>query len=526
MLRIIRPQVNVLDYGPKIGLENGEIISPDEIIRYAALGTYRDISFIDELKKEKGQEENYSSRISKAINDSTGRGHASMATSIILFAELKGACSKFVDSMLTGVRFGSSLMPSGRRIPIQKEQIVISEEIHKKPEAEKLYLQESKKNIELYEELRDLNKKYKQEASKIVQYGLSGGGFIALPLETIVNLSKNIENNIFMPKEGKQIISQLEDFIKDKGMANIYYARKNAPRTGCVNPGIFHKELNSVNEYLQKNFSDVQENPILSNLNYFPSKERDKRINNWINLRTQLSKNPLNAFLYYQDLLKGLDQIVSNFNNSIEATFITNTPWRVWGEVKRHRTMDQTAESIYLAVERAEKIINKKNGSEDFKSLKKKYLKIFSIPLFIQNDKILFNKWVGRIKSSIKTYRDLVSIDIPESEAIAIIPRGLKFGVIKKKDFYNLTLGYDSLRLCQTAEPEMRQITEQERNLLLKQNISDSVKNLLLPKCGYVNFCPDRYCEAKVINRFVQGYNKEIHDKIHFEINQEINKRL
>ncbi len=524
MPQIINPEVNILDYGPKIMLKDGEIIYPDEIIRYAALATYKDISFIDELIEQKKKDPNYLENLSQAINNSAGRGHASMATSITLFTELKGNCSKLVDSMLTGVRFGSSLMPSGRRIPIQKEQIVISEKIHKNSDAKKLYISGSEKNIRLYEEIKEKNKNWKQEASKIVQYGLHGGGFMAISLETIVNLSRNIENNPFMPDEGKEILSQLEDFIINRGMDRTYNARKNAPRTGCINPNIFHNKINETHKSMRMNFSDVKENPVLSNLNYFPSKERDKRIDNWIKRRDKLSKNPLNASSNYLLLLNELESIVSDFNNSIEATFVTNTPWRVWGEVKRHRTMPQTPESIYQAIDRAKETVKNMGNINNFETLKKEYLKIFSIPSFIQKDTELFKKWVGRINSSIETYEKLIKIGIPESEAIAIIPRGLKLGIIKKKDFYNLTLGYDSLRLCQTAEPEMRQITEQERDLLLKQDISNSIKNLLIPKCGYVNFCPDRYCNKKIINRFVSGYNREFHDTIHSQIEKKIGR--
>ena len=526
MSQIINPEVNVLDYGPKIMLKNGSIISPDEIIRYAALGTYKDISFIDELVEQKKEDPNYFENISQAINNSTGRGHASMTTSIILFAELKGHCSKFVDSMLTGVRFGSSLMPSGRRIPIQKEQIVISEKIHKNSNAENLYIQESEKNIQLYEKLKEKNKNWKQEASKIVQYGLHGGGFMAISLETIVNLSKDIEDNPFMPNEGKQILSQLEEFIFNHGMDKTYMARKNAPRTGCINPNIFHNELNDTHTLMQTNFSDVKENPVLLNLNYFPCKERDKQINAWIKKRDKLSKNPLNALSNYNPLLKNLKSIISNFNNSIEATFITNTPWRVGGEVKRHRTMFQIPESIYKAIDRAKETVKNMDKVDDLEILKKEYLKIFSIPPFIQKDAGLFKEWIERINNSIITYERLIKMKIPESEAIAIIPRGLKLGILKKKDFYNLTLGYDSLRLCQTAEPEMMQITEQERALLLKQDISKPIKNLLIPKCGYVNFCPDRYCKKKIINRFVPRYNRETHDTIHSQINEKIRGQI
>ena len=157
MINVIDPKVTVIDYGPKLKLDNGQEITPDEFVWGAAAITYKDTGTVNELIEKKKNEEDIKETITKSLIRSGGAGHASMATTPGFWLYLEGNSSKMVDSMFTGAKFASSLMPSGRRIPIENSQIVVPKGIAEKGnELTNLYLQASEKNIHAYEHLQKI----------------------------------------------------------------------------------------------------------------------------------------------------------------------------------------------------------------------------------------------------------------------------------------------------------------------------------------------------------------------------------
>jgi len=511
MVSVVNPKVNVIDYGPKITNSDGNVIvTPDEIVWGAAGVTYNDMDAIDELRRLKSKEVDIHETVRKSLIRSGGAGHASMATTPGLWMILEGDCSKMVDSMFTGARFASSLMPSGRRVPVEKEAIIIPKSINANSQARALYLETSEKNIGLYESLQTRGVS-KQEASKIVQYGHKGGGVMFMPLETVVHYAREFEvNTDAIPAEGLEIISQLVDFVKSHGMEITYEARKAAPRTSSVNPSIFHKEVNEAG-ILKKG---IVQPKILTHSSYIETNpERDERIDQWLDQRKEIFEHPERIQTEWPELLADLEQIVNDFNNTVSIKTISNSPWRVWGEVKRHRTLPQTVESVYLAAEAALNIPEEGD-----------YLKVVSIPPSVSKDPNNLKDWIERFSDSMKTYNRLIKLGIPESDAISVVPRGLKLGITKTFDLYNLTTGYMSLRLCNTAEPEMRQTTEEERNLILRGEEDHPVSKLIMPKCGYTGFCPDKNCGK--VQKYVAEYTPEFHKKLLESRKAEIENRL
>ena len=322
MAPIIDPKVTVIDYGPRLVLEGGQEITPDEFVWGAAAITYKDTGTVNELLERKANEEDISETIKTSLIKSGGAGHASMATTPGFWLYLEGNSSKMVDSMFTGARFASSLMPSGRRIPVEVGQIVIPKGIAEKgDELVNLYIQASEKNIQAYEQLQE-DGVPKQEASKIVQYGHRGGGFMFMPLETLIHYAKDAEDNSLMPREGKEILAQLEDFIHNNGMEITYEARKAAPRTVCVNPNIFHNRRNIAQELIEENYMGVLRSPAVVCSNHFPSKDRDNRINNWLKRREAIFSDPNSIKDNWQGLLRELEHIVEDHNNSFSITTI------------------------------------------------------------------------------------------------------------------------------------------------------------------------------------------------------------
>ena len=131
--------------------------------------------------------------------------------------------------------------------------------------------------------------------------------------------------------------------------------------------------------------------------------------------------------------------------------------------------------------------------------------------------------------NSLNTYNELVDMGVPKSDAIAVIPRGVKLGIVKHHDLYNLTTGYGSLRTCNTAEPEMRTTTYHEMKLAKNSDkVPESIKSLTTPKCHYTGFCPElsfkRSC--KRILPVVPFYDKAMHDEIQEIRSAEIKSKL
>jgi len=539
MTKVIEPKARIISYGPelKIESESGKeiVITPDEFVYGASGITFKGMDSMSELIRMKTEEIDFYEKMRKSIIKSAGAGHASLATSMGFWTILEGNCSKLVDSIFTGAVFASGLMPSGRRVPISIDEILVPKGIHEAGiESENIYLKVMEQNIKTYETLQTRNVP-KQEASKIVPYGHSGGGFMFIPIETLVYFYKLAEREpLAIPEEGREIISQLEKSIHEKGMGITYESRKNAPRTSCVNPNIFHFNKNLAQEQFEKNKNEIYAKPKILSLRNISSEERTRRIQEYFKHKEEMLKDVEHN---WKENLGELEGIVDDFNDSVRAEIIESISWRVWGEVKRHRTLNQTAESIYNAVDRAVEWIEREEAlylpavrlEESQVKLNSSLLKrVMSVPESVMSDENNFLMWSDAFYNSISAYNQLVKSGVKKSDAIALVPRGLKLAVIKDFDLYGMTTGYTSLRLCNTCEPEMRRTTEIERDLIFHSEIDDEVKKLISPKCFYAGFCSEdsyKTCCGKV-KQISPNYNEETHKAIWILRKSQIEEKL
>ncbi len=541
--KVVDPKIDFLGYGPTIKLIDAEgketILSPDDSIYGAAGVTYKGMDFINEvidLKKTEDREKemgisemDFKTKRDSAIISSVGAGHASMSTSQGMWVVLRES-SKLVDSIFTGATYVSALMPSGRRVPIKEEEIVIPKGIEDVGGlARKLYLETSKKNIQAYELLQTQGVP-KQEASKIVQYGHAGGGFLYIPVETLVYLSKLAESNTWdMPLEGIEIIQQLEKAVHENGMGVTYESRKNAPRASNANPNIFHHRKNSSQELFEEHRIEYAHDPILLSAFNHVSDERTKRIIEYLQHRKELFQDPGEN---WKKSLQELENIVSDFNLSTGAETIANVPWRVWGEVKRHRTLSQEVESIYNALTRTSNdypssFAGLERGSEEYVNNLARFV---SVPNSVASNSKNLKLWQKRFFSSLIAYNELLQMGIKESDAVTVMPRGTKLAMTKSFNLYNMTTGFASLRQCKgTVEPEMYSFTKREMDLI-KQSpaIEESVKKLIAPKCNYGGFCPEtsyKKC-CGLVRQVTPNYDEAMHKAIWAQRESEIRSKL
>lgn len=495
---IIDPKVQIVDYGPKlIDPKTGKILmTPDQIVALSSGWTYKNTDVFQNYDSLKKEEKDLNEAAKKILIQSAGRGHASLSTSIGMWLNIQNS-SKMVDSYFTGANFGSSLMPSGRRTGINLDQIVMPANISRaSSEIQETYVKASEHNIKTYEELMTAGIK-QDAAGKIVQYGIAGGGFMWLPLETLVGFSRDIENNLlWIPREIPEIIEQIENKFSELGMGMTYSARKGAARLSYPWPTIFKSDIEkspiSKSIAIDKSMRQAPKIIKISGLDY---SKREQVFAEYLTYLQNSLSSPESIQENWETALQRGGELTKAFNSTLELKIGSAIPWRVWGEVKRHRTMHQNPESIYSAIERAREFFGRES---DFISKLSEFEEYVSIPPEIKKNPELAKKWLQAFYQSFYAYDQLVKRKIPKPDALQIIPRGLKIGNEKTLDLYNLMFGYFSLRLCGTAEEEMKRMSQQEFKLIQDSfEIPSQIKSLIRPKCGYVGFCLEPWAKCK-----------------------------
>lgn len=105
---------------------------------------------------------------------------------------------------------------------------------------------------------------------------------------------------------------------------------------------------------------------------------------------------------------------------------------------------------------------------------------------------------------------------IKPRDAIFIIPRGIRTDVLQSYNLYNLISGYYPLRLCKTAEEQLRSLTSQEvaqiKKILQRKKFPELAKAIQV-KCHTTCFChEEEFCGQ--IKTLVKDYSEEFHQKM------------
>jgi len=452
---------------------------PQEIVALSALLSFKGKSIKTLFREIKKEQKDLKKTVQAILLKSALRGHASMATTPVLTISFQG--SKFLDSLLTGLVFSSSLMASGRRTGASFDDIVYPEAIYQNKKAKRLYKEVSQKNIEFFNHLIDRGVR-KDEASKILQYGLVGTGIISLSLESLISFKREYENEKdWMPQEAGIFLKAVESKLSKLGLDWLWSTRQVAPRNVYPYPNIFKnpQKTNLVRE-LRKKYASFAQTKIL-------------------NFRAQLTPNlkkELKEVLKEKDWQKrllALRKLVRDYHLVLSFETLSSVPWRVWGEKKRHRTVPMVVDSIYHAIEKG----------------------VFSLPPTVAKNKKLRLTWQERVQDSLDCYWQLVEWGINPSDAIFVIPRALHLDVLQHFDLYNLLLGYYPLRLCSTAEEEMLRLTEDEvsqlKKILRKKKLF-WLARYVVPKCYFIGFCPEKEFCGKIL-KVVKNYCLKTHQK-------------
>ncbi len=513
--------------------ELGELM-PQEITSFHAITTFvgKSLRELVEIAREKNQD-----IVQKCQNvqlRSTLVGHASMGTSVVLALDIEQG-SKFLDSILTGIVFSSALMASGRRTTSVGEEIVFPTEIFNNPKAKEIYSKQSIANINLSNFLYSKGVE-KDQASKILQYGLKGAGLLVLPVESIISLLKEYEyEEEWMPEEVKLFLDYIAENAKKWGIDWLYNARQFAPRDAYPYPNIFKnpEENNLARDLVVKYQSDLNtKRTKIINCKNLASPVLRKEFEKLEQLTKQITNSKENIKNDWYSLLEARRRITRDYNLAVEVDILSSVSWRVWGEKKRHRTIPQIIDSIYFSTSRTSKVFNNFEKGIKNKNLSKEYIdvidRVFSIPPAIKKNEEFLYAYLQHANSSLKTYDKLVQIGIKPKDAIFIIPRGIRIDILQSYNLYNLISGYFPLRSCITAEEELRQLTRKEIKNIQSEfgKIGlDYIAKDIRRKCELVGFCSETESCGNVKSA-VSDYDDEFHKEMHEDLKRKYNEIL
>ena len=225
-------------------------------------------------------------------------------------------------------------------------------------------------------------------------------------------------------------------------------------------------------------------------------------------------------------------QISRDYNSAFSLKILSAVPMGIWTEKKRHRSCHQVIDSIYYCVNRAANVFGKLRKEIRAGLISQKALagleEVFSIPPSIKNNPEFLKSYLLAALNSFDGYQKLVKLGINPKDAIFLIPRGVRIDILQEYDLYNFLAGYYPIRLCTTADEEMRRNTLREA-ALIKKELSGSdygqLGKFLIPKCHLAGFCPEeKYCP--MILTAVKNYNEKFHKEMKEELKKQFEKNL
>lgn len=529
MLTTKNLKIKILGITPVLKEEMG-FFNPQEIVSFSALLTFKGKSVRDLIRETLDKGENIEERMKKILRKSVLKGHASLSTTPVISFLYEG--SKFLDSMLTGFYFGSFLVSSGRRTDTSIGDIVYPEGILKNKKAEEIFRSVSERIINFYNSL--LKKGVKKDiASKILQYGIYGTGIIQLPLESIVAFKREYETEKeWMPEEAGLLIKTIEKKLKEMGVDILYGSRFVAPRSTYPYPNIFKNpnESNLTRELMKDKKSCLGVKIFFGD--HKVTSDLKKRLEQLREKTAEMVKNKEKIKQEWPKILLERGRILRDHNLAIDLKILSSVPWRVWGEKKRHRTCHQVIESVYYCAERAgnkfkefEKEIERGNIND---RMTREIEEVFSIPFQIKENKEMLGDYLNYGLVAFRAYQELINLGVKAREAIFVIPRAMKIDILQSYDLYNLLTGYYPLRLCQTAEEEMKRNTQDEVSQIdkvLRGKGLGWLGGFIRPKCELVGFClEEKSCGW--IKNLVKSYDEQFHQEMKDDLDKKFKEVL
>lgn len=513
-------KIQFLGIIPTLTDETGTL-TPEQIVALAGLLSFKGKSIKELFHQCIDKKENLKEKTKTILKNSSLRGHASIATTPALAFSFEG--SKFLDSALTGIIFASGLMASGRRTSTIPEDIVFPSEIYQNQKAREIYQEQSRKNIDCFNWLLSEGVS-KDEASKILQYGIYGTGILTVPIESIIGLvrERELEDN-WLPEEIGMLLAALQKELSELGIKDLFETRLAAPRDVYPYPNVFKnpakanlvREIKRAGPVLKK----VNQHSKIISCQIKKTRGLQQKLKTLNALTQGLSKDKERILKEWPALLALRREIGRDYNLAIEVQVLSSAAWRVWSEKKRHRTVPQIVESIYYCLEKTAETFNKYKVGARSQFLSGELSNIdlvFSIPPTINQEPKFLSKYLTCAAGSLLCYQQLMGLGIKPRDALFVVPRALRIDVLQSYNLYNLISGYYPLRLCSTVDEQLLALTTQEAltiKTILKQKKFPELARAVQVKCLHTGFCSERnFCSQ--IKVLVPEYDNEFHERV------------
>ncbi|MFA7243913.1 MAG: FAD-dependent thymidylate synthase [Patescibacteria group bacterium] len=507
-------------------------LKPQDLVSLSALMTFKGKSVKDLYKDvcEKGQD--LDKKVKGIIRRSSLRGHASIATTPAICFTYEA--SKFIDSLMTGMVFSSALMASGRRTDTTVDDIVYPTAINNNAEAKAIYKKISDNNINFLNKLlkSGINK---DDASKTLHYGIYGTGIIAYPIESVIAFKKEAESQgDWMPEEAQMMIQKIEKELKKYGVDLVYASRDLAGRNVLPYPNPFKDpaKINITRELIKaKGISNDLSDVISLDATITPGLDRSAK--EIVKKEKELVPNKRMIKKNWRKLLALRHDFCRDYNTALTVKVLSAVSWRVWGDKKRHRTVPMTPDSLYYAIDRCQPIFEKYRNKIAKEKLAEADLKIidrfFTIPPTIKKQKSLLYEYLNIVINALDAYFLLIGkYKIKPSDAIFIMPRGVRVDILQQYDLYNLIAGYYPVRTCTTAEAQLRPmaIKEMEKiKKILERKKLPNIAKLMVTKCQIPHFCLEEKSCGRVKDT-VKDYDDKFHEDLKSQLDEEFEERL
>ncbi|MEM4396637.1 MAG: FAD-dependent thymidylate synthase [Candidatus Woesearchaeota archaeon] len=396
----------------------------------------------------------------KIHRESTRRGHATITSLPELLIHFKG--TRILDYYLTSFKFTRALISSTRRINYNYDDFALPDSIiNSKYSNDVEYL--LKQSYDFYQEMLKQNVE-RDQARKILPLCFLSQGFVKIPLDLAIELTRTRSKVMELSLVG----NSLDNILRE--ISPIIYENK--------------KKLNFSTIYSARNI--FQEDNFILNYDDF-TKVNDFLISS--DVRNFLKEYKINQNYDYHYLSEQL-------HSKVYVQFSKYISLAIYNEEKRHSTVDFSVESIYDALNYA---LYKIDSLE----------KVVYLPKILEK-KQLAGDFLKINKQMLLLYENLIK-EIPQEDAIYIVPQSLKIHINGTLDAYNLfhPFGYLAVRSCITSDLEMYETTNQ----LIEQinELLPELKPYVGQKCK-IGFCPEKnYCSN--IFKYNSSYNQEIHKK-------------
>ncbi len=496
-------------------------LSPQQLVALSGLLTYSGKSIGAILEELRREGKDVDKKVAAILRQSSLKGHASMATTPALSFSYEA--SKFIDSALTGIVFASAIMASGRRTDTVPEDIVYPQAIAKDLRAREIYKIASEKNIETLNRLL-AEGVGKDEASKILQYGIYGTGIIQFSVESLATLAREYDaEKEWMPEDVGFLIGAIEKELKGAGIDLLYATRLAAPRNNYPYPNIFKDPEKTNLARAAADLAGGDEFKIIT-ADFVLSAGLEQRLESLEQKIAAAVQSKENLMANWREILSERQQICRDYGPSASIKIFSSSAWRVWGDKKRHRTVPMAVDSVYESVRRAAEVFSARDAEIRDKQLGHREIdrinRVFSIPPAVLANKEFLYAYLDAARSSFAAYQELLKIGIAPRDAVFAVPRGLRIDIVQDYNLYNLIAGYYPLRICSTAEEELRRASIKEviaiKNLLQERKMEWLARHIV-PKCHCAGFCLERDC-CGAIKSLTKDYDGDFHRSMHADL--------